>query len=339
MPVADSITILGAGSWGTALSAVVARNGHPVTLWGRDGGEMAAIARTRQHERLLPGILLPESIRVISDFEDAVRSGTIFLIAVPSHAFPGVVGNIRRVLGTVSCLAWATKGLESGKARLLHECVREMHGPETAVAVLSGPSFAREVAQGLPTAITLASSAEDFTARLTRLLHGPRFRVYTCDDLIGVQLGGAIKNVLAIAAGVSDGLGFGANARTALITRGLAEMMRLGLALGGKRETLAGLAGLGDLVLTCTDNQSRNRRLGLGLGQGRPREEVVREIGQEIEGIAAARDVRTLAGRAGVEMPISEQVFRILYEGQSPKEAVNNLLFREQKPETLSTSV
>jgi glycerol-3-phosphate dehydrogenase (NAD(P)+) len=334
MSVGDSITILGAGSWGTALASVVVRNGHAVTLWGRNAGEVASVAQSRSH-RLLPGIILPENIRAISDFREAVASASVILIAVPSHAFPDVVAEIQRIRGSVSGLAWATKGLERGKARLLHECVQEIHGPETAVAVLSGPSFAREVAQGMPTAITLASSSEKFAARLSALLHGPRFRVYTSDDMIGVQLGGAVKNVLAIAAGVSDGLGFGANARTALITRGLTEMMRLGLALGGRRETLAGLAGLGDLVLTCTDNQSRNRRLGLGLGQGRTREEVVREIGQEIEGIAAARDVRGLAKRVGVEMPISEQVYRLLYEGLPPEEAVNNLLFREQKAEAL----
>lgn len=335
MPSGESITILGAGSWGTALASVVARNGHPVTLWGRDDAEMASIARTKSH-RLLPGIVLPGGIRAISDFDEAVRSASVILIVVPSHAFLGVIENIRRVRGSVSGLAWATKGLESGKARLLHECIRDIHGPETAVAVLSGPSFAREVAQGMPTAITLASSSEKFAARLSGLLHGPRFRIYTSDDMIGVQLGGAVKNVLAIAAGVSDGLGFGANARTALITRGLTEMMRLGLALGGRRETLAGLAGLGDLVLTCTDDQSRNRRFGLGIGQGRPREDVIRQIGQEIEGIAGARDVRGLAMRAGVEMPISEQVYRLLYEGLSPEEAVNNLLFREQKAEALA---
>ncbi|HLF98762.1 MAG TPA: NAD(P)H-dependent glycerol-3-phosphate dehydrogenase [Methylococcaceae bacterium] len=335
MSAGESITVLGAGSWGTALASVVARSGHPVTLWGRNSGDMAAIARTGSH-RLLPGIALPEGIRAVSDFDEAVRSAGVILIVVPSHAFPGVVENIRRVCGAVSGLAWATKGLERGKARLLHECVQEIHGRETAVAVLSGPSFAREVAQGMPTAITLASSSEKFAARLSGLLHGPRFRVYTSDDMIGVQLGGAVKNVLAIAAGVSDGLGFGANARTALITRGLTEMMRLGLALGGRRETLAGLAGLGDLVLTCTDNQSRNRRFGLGVGQGQSREAVIRDIGQEIEGIAAARDVRELARRAGVEMPISEQVYRLLYEGLSPEEAVNNLLFREQKAEALA---
>lgn len=328
----ESVTVLGAGSWGTALATVVARNGHPVRLWGRDSGDMATMARTRSH-RLLPGIVLPDGVQATSDFDAAVHAAAVILIAVPSHAFPGVVERIRVSRGSVAGLAWATKGLEQGAARLLHECVREIHGPETAVAVLSGPSFAAEVAQGLPTAITLASSSEVFAARLSGLFHGPRFRVYTSDDLIGVQLGGAVKNVLAIAAGVSDGLGFGANARTALITRGLTEMMRLGLALGGKRETLVGLAGLGDLVLTCTDNQSRNRRFGLGVGRGRPAEEVARDIGQEIEGIAAARDVWELARRVGTEMPISEQVYRLLYEGLVPREAVDNLLFREQKTE------
>lgn len=218
----------------------------------------------------------------------------------------------------------------------MHEIVKDVLGLNRDMAVLSGPTFATEVAFNQPTAMTVASNSEPFGQHLVGLLHNKAFRAYTTDDLIGVQLGGATKNVLAIAAGVADGLGFGANARAALITRGLAEMMRLGMALGGRMETLMGLAGVGDLILTCTDNQSRNRRFGVGLGQGRARAEVVAEIGQEIEGIATAATVRRLAQSFGIDMPISEQVYRLLYEDLSPAEAVQNLLLREPKAEKIA---
>jgi glycerol-3-phosphate dehydrogenase (NAD(P)+) len=242
---------------------------------------------------------------------------------------------LRAELPAAACIAWATKGLEPESGRLLHEVVAEIFGPATPAAVLSGPTFASEVAAELPTAITVASADAGFATTLADLFHNARFRAYTSDDIVGVQLGGATKNVLAIAAGVADGLGFGANARAALITRGLAEMMRLGLTLGGKPETLMGLAGVGDLILTCTDDQSRNRRYGLGLGRGGQPAAVAAAIGQEIEGIATARIVHQLALRHSVDMPITEQTYQVLYEGLPPAEAVHRLLLREPKAETL----
>jgi glycerol-3-phosphate dehydrogenase (NAD(P)+) len=331
-----SVSVLGAGSWGTALAIVLARNGHDVTLWGHHPEHVAALRAERCNRRYLPGVFFPENLNPVADLREAAGSAELQLIVVPSHGFRALLDEIKPHLPSQAKIAWATKGLELESGQLLHEVAEAVFGPETPTAVLSGPTFAGEVAANLPTAITVASRQADFAGTLVNLLHNNRFRAYTSDDIIGVQLGGATKNVLAIAAGVADGLGFGANARAALITRGLAEMMRLGLALGGKPETFMGLAGVGDLILTCTDDQSRNRRFGLGLGRGEAREEVIARIGQEIEGIATAKIVYRLSQAHGIDMPITEQTYRILYEGLIPVEAVNNLLLREPKSETLS---
>jgi glycerol-3-phosphate dehydrogenase (NAD(P)+) len=230
-------------------------------------------------------------------------------------------------------IAWATKGLEPGSGRPLSEVGREILGPEAALAVVSGPTFAKEVALGLPTAFTVAATSHAAAERVAAWLRGERTRVYVNSDFAGVQLGGAIKNVIAIAAGISDGLGFGANARAALITRGLAELTRLGVAMGGKKETFMGLTGAGDLILTCTDNLSRNRRLGLGLGEGRQLSDVMSQIGQEVEGVATARELHQLASRLQVEMPITEQVYKVLFEDLAPQAAVEALLKREPRAE------
>jgi len=328
-----SLSVLGAGSWGTALALLLARNGHETVLWGHHAGHTRRLSEERCNHRYLPDAVFPETLSIRCDLIEAVQESPIALIAVPSHAFRDLLVQIRPHLPTRPRIAWATKGLEGETQCLLHEVVVEVTGSDTEMAVLSGPTFAREVAAGLPTAMTVASRQGDFAATLVSLFHNPRFRAYRSDDLIGVQLGGATKNVLAIAAGVADGLGFGANARAALITRGLAEMTRLGLALGGKPETFMGLAGVGDLLLTCTDNQSRNRRFGLGLGQGMPREQVIGQIGQEIEGITTARLVYQLAQRHGVDMPITEQTYRVLYQGLEPLEAVENLFLRQPRAE------
>jgi glycerol-3-phosphate dehydrogenase (NAD(P)+) len=231
-------------------------------------------------------------------------------------------------------IAWATKGFNKENGGLLHEIVAEVFGDNTPAALISGPSFAREVAADLPTAISIASTQAEFATQLASIMHSKRFRTYTNSDLIGVEVGGAVKNVMAIAAGIADGLGFGANTRAALITRGLNEIIRLGVVMGGKQDTFMGLAGLGDLLLTCTDNQSRNRRFGLALGQGKTSEEATQEIGQEIEGVSAAKQTYLLAQRFGIEMPITEQTYKVLYEGLTPLEAVQNLLAREQKAES-----
>lgn len=329
-----TIGVFGAGSWGTALAIVLAQNGHDVTLWGHDPEHMANLNRERQNRRYLPDVSLPITLSASHDLSAACRGKNIWLIVVPSHAFRQNLEALKPFCNRDTRVAWATKGLELGTGELLHRVVASVIGPDTPAAVLSGPSFAREVATGQPTAITVASRSGEFASELVKLLHNSRFRAYTSTDIVGVELGGAIKNVLAIAAGVADGLGYGANARAALITRGLAEMMRLGTTLGGQPETLMGLSGVGDLILTCTDNQSRNRRFGVGLGQGRDRQSVSAEIGQEIEGIPTARIVYELATRHSVEMPITEQIYRILYEGLAPAEAVINLLLREPKPES-----
>lgn len=328
-----AVSVLGAGSWGTALALLIARNGHAVTLWGHHPEHMARLAQERCNQRYLPNVPFHPLIETTSDLRCAVAERDIILISVPSHAFREVLLGIKPLLAPGAKIAWATKGLEAHSGRMPHEIVLDILGPEFPAAVLSGPTFAGEVAANQPTAITVASSSSQFAREMAMLLHNSHFRAYTTDDMIGVQLGGATKNVLAIAAGVADGLGFGANARAALITRGLAEMMRLGLAMGGKPETLMGLAGVGDLILTCTDNQSRNRRFGLGLGKGLAREQAIAQIGQEIEGIATAGTVYRLAQTHGVDMPITEQTYRILYEGLAPAEAVRNLLLREPKPE------
>jgi glycerol-3-phosphate dehydrogenase (NAD(P)+) len=331
---AASITVLGAGSWGTALAILLARNGNDTLLWGHRPERIAAIKKSKRNDCYLPRIALPMNLKVSADLAASVANRQIVLLAVPSPAFRDVLTRLRPHLGTQTAIAWATKGFDPDSGQLLHELVASVleHNPQTAV--ISGPTFALEVAANLPTAVTVASASAALAERLAGLLHNPRFRAYTSDDIIGVEAGGAIKNVLAIATGVADGLGFGANTRAALITRGLAEMMRLGRALGGKHETFMGLAGLGDLVLTCTDDQSRNRRLGLGLGRGQSLKQTVIQIGQEIEGIETARAAYRLAQTHRIEMPIAEQVHGILYRCLSPNQAVHNLLAREQKAET-----
>lgn len=330
-----SISILGAGSWGTALANLIAQNGHHVTLWGHTTAHIDTLLKTRRNDRYLPDIHLSEKIHFTADLASAVKNSAIVLLVVPSHAFRAVLIAVRPYLKRGAKIAWGTKGLDKEKGQLLHSIVWETLSEETLVAVLSGPSFAREVAAHKPTAVTVASNHNAFAQELAQILHNPSFRVYTSDDIIGVQLGGAVKNVLAIATGVADGMALGANARAALVTRGLAEMMRLGLALGGKQETLMGLSGVGDLILTCTDNQSRNRRLGLGIGQGKSIATVLDQIDQEVEGITTARIVYQLAKAHGIDMPITEQTYHVLYEAMPPSEAVHNLLIREQKPEKI----
>lgn len=327
------IAVLGAGSWGTALAIQLAREGSPVILWGHDAGHMATLDTERVNKRYLPGITLPDSLAINADLESALGQAQDILIVVPSHAFRAVLEAISPYLNENSRLLWATKGLESGSGKLLHEVMADVLGEGLSTGVVSGPTFAAEVAQGLPTAVTIASADEKFAHDMAERLHSETFRAYTSTDVIGVEVGGAVKNVLAIAAGIADGLGFGANARAALITRGLAEMMRLGQTLGGQRETFEGLAGLGDLVLTCTDNQSRNRRLGLALGRGDTLEQALAAIDQVVEGVQTAREIHDLAQSQGVDMPITQQVYEVLYEARKPKEAVHALLNREQKAE------
>jgi glycerol-3-phosphate dehydrogenase (NAD(P)+) len=329
----STIAVLGSGAWGTALSVLLARNRYSVRLWGNEASQLAELARERTNPFSLPDIHLAPEIDIDADLKRVAASTPNFLVAVPSHAFRSVLDALRSIAAPRPTVAWATKGLEPGSGRLLSEVAEDVLGSDAALAVISGPTFAIEIARDLPAALTVAARQRSVAEAVAAWLRNDRVRVYTSDDMAGVQLGGAIKNVIAIAAGISDGLGFGANARAALITRGLAELTRLGVAMGGKPETFMGLTGAGDLILTCTDNTSRNRRVGLGLGQGRKLGEVLAEIRQEAEGIATARELYGLARNRGIEMPITEQVYRVLYENFSPQAAVEALLKRDPRPE------
>jgi glycerol-3-phosphate dehydrogenase (NAD(P)+) len=333
---APTIAVLGSGSWGTALAIQLARNGSRVLLWGIDTDCLAAIRATGENAEFLPGVKLPENVSAVDSLETAITQADHVLVVTPSHAFGDVIANCRPWLRPQAGVAWACKGFEPGSGRLLHDVARELLGPERRVAVVTGPSFAVEVARNLPTAVTVAGNNETFTEDIARALHGGSFRAYTSDDMVGAALGGAVKNVLAVATGICDGMQLGDNARAALITRGLAEMMRLGRAMNARPETLMGLAGMGDLVLTCTGDLSRNRRLGLALGRGQGVDEAVREIGQVVEGVQTAAEVHRLAGQYQVSMPISAQVYGIIHEGWSPTEGVSRLLAREQKAESES---
>lgn len=331
MSLSRSIAVFGAGSWGTALAIQLARRGHEVRLWARDPAMVERMRRERCNRRYLPDITFPDSLFPVDKIEAAI-SADYWLVAVPSEAFKAMLSQLKKSTSQVP-LMWATKGFESGTGRLLHNVIRDELGEDHPYGIVSGPTFAGEVARGLPTAMTIASENHELQSELAALFHGDGMRVYTSDDVIGVELGGAVKNVLAIAAGISDGLGFGANARAALITRGLAEIMRLGSQLGARPETLMGLTGLGDLILTCTDDQSRNRRYGLALGKGHDLQQAKEEIGQVVEGATTAGVIMQVAERAGVEMPICTEVYKILYAGLSPKEAVGDLLSRSLKAE------
>jgi glycerol-3-phosphate dehydrogenase (NAD(P)+) len=327
------IAVLGAGSWGTALGMHLARRGHVTRLWDIDAGHARTLQSERSNERYLPGIAFPEALEVSGDFEAVCAGAAAYLIVTPSHAYAETLGRLQLYLRPDSGLAWASKGFEPGTARLLHEVAEDMLSPDIPLALITGPSFAREVAQGLPTAVTVAASSPDFGARWAELLHGDNFRAYYTADLVGAELGGALKNVLAVACGIADGLGLGSNTRAALITRGLAEMMRLGKALGADPLTLTGLAGVGDLVLTCTGDLSRNRQLGMALARGRGLDEAVAEIGQVVEGVKTAEEAMRLAQRHQVEMPITEQVHGILFKGWSAEKGVRVLMERGLKPE------
>ena len=287
----------------------------------------------RVNARYLPGAEFPVNLQAVVDLEHCLEGARDILVAVPSHGFRETLEAIRPLLDSGARVCWATKGFELHTGKLPHVVAAEVLGAERPVAVLSGPTFAREVGDGLPTALTIAANDPGFAQDLAVALSGDNFRAYTSDDMIGVEVGGAVKNVLAIGAGMSDGLGFGANSRVALITRGLVEMTRLGVALGAKRETFMGLAGMGDLVLTCTDNLSRNRRMGLALAAGKSVDEAQEEIQQVVEGVLAAEAVQEVAEKLGIEMPICHQVYRILYEGASPREAVGALMRRDLKSE------
>jgi len=327
------MAVIGAGSWGTALAIQLARAGHPARLWGRDPGQMRAMHRARRNQRYLPDAAFPEALEVGEDLQAVVDGVHDVLVVVPSHAFRTTLELVGRHLSRDARVAWATKGFESSSGLLPHQVASDVLGARSG-AVVSGPTFAKEVGAGLPTAMTVASRDAAFAQALASRLSGPNFRAYTQSDIMGVEVGGAVKNVIAIGSGIADGMGFGANTRVALITRGLAEMMRLGVKLGAARETFMGLAGLGDLVLTCTDDQSRNRRLGLALGRGRPMQEAQGAIQQVVEGVFASRAVCAVAERLAVDMPICREIYRVMHEGKPVRDAVHELMGREMRSET-----
>ena len=327
------VAVLGSGSWGTALAIQYARAGRETRLWGRDPEQIARLAADRVNARYLPGATFPAALKPEADLAHALAGATDILVVVPSHAFRPLLDRIKPHLTPGQRVVWATKGFERNTLLLPHQVAREVLGDRVPTAVLSGPTFAREVGLGLPTAITVASTDSAFADDLARVLSNEYFRAYTSDDIIGVEVGGAVKNVIAVATGIADGLGFGANTRAALITRGLAEMTRLGLALGARPGTFMGLAALGDLVLTCTDNQSRNRRFGLALAEGLGADEALARIGQVVEGYEAARAVLAVSKRHGVDMPIANAVEQVLFEGVLATDAARTLMERELRAE------
>jgi glycerol-3-phosphate dehydrogenase (NAD(P)+) len=320
------VAVLGAGAWGTAIAAVLSAR-LEVALWARDPAQAAALAKARRNERYLPGVDLPGQVRVESNLPLSLQGAELALAATP-------VAGLREVLPKVKLpLVWLCKGFEEGTGLLPHEIAAQTMGPQARCAALSGPSFAAEVARGLPCALTLASQDAAFARETAALLHGGRMRIYYSTDIVGVEIGGAVKNVMAIAAGISDGLGLGLNARAALITRGLAEMARLGVALGGAAETLFGLAGAGDLILTATGELSRNRRVGLELAQGRALKDILEHLGHVAEGVRSAKEVARLARTKRVDMPVSDAVNAVLDGKLKPAKAVEQLLSRDPKKE------
>ena len=328
------ILVAGAGSWGTALAIALARNEQTTYLWGRNSEHIAELIKDRRNNRYLPDAEFPADLKPIVDLDQHLEETRDILIGLPCKALRPFLEKISK-LSSVNDkrIVWACKGVEPETQMLVHEIIEEILGKDNPVAVLSGPSFAGEVGSNLPTAVTIASENQEFLDDLITRFHNKSFRAYASNDVIGVEVAGAVKNVMAIAAGISDGLGFGANTGAALITRGLAEMTRLGIAMGGQQETFMGLAGFGDLVLTCTDDQSRNRRFGKLLAKGMSIEEAAESIGQVVEGARTANEVRELSKKYHIEMPITDQVTRLLKGECSPREAVETLLSREPKQE------
>lgn len=334
-----NITVLGAGAWGTALAISLAAN-HRVTLWARDAGQIESMRATHLNQRYLSGIPLPATLGLSADFSAALSSADMAIIAVPTSALRATLQQLARSaqrppearradFGVI----WVCKGFEAQTSQLPHQVANEALPESFHRGVLSGPSFAQEVARGLPTALTLASSDDEFARKAAQALHHAKLRIYASNDVIGVEVGGAVKNVMAIAAGICDGMGLGHNARAALLTRGLAEITRLGLKLGGRPETLGGLSGVGDLILTCTGDLSRNRQVGLLVAQQHGLPDILGKLGHVAEGVYTVREVHTLAKRLGVEMPISEAVYRILYENAPTREMVTELLNRAPSQE------
>ncbi|URJ28187.1 NAD(P)H-dependent glycerol-3-phosphate dehydrogenase [Candidatus Blochmannia vicinus (nom. nud.)] len=335
--VYPTITIIGAGSYGTAMAIALSRNGHIVLLWGHNSTHIQTLKTHRCNQAYLPDIPFPPSLYLEKSLSVTLATCLNLLIAVPSHVFSHVLMQIKPNLKNNTRIIIASKGLEPKTGRFLKDVTRDILGNNVPIAIISGPTFAKELAIGLPTAITLTSTDAILNYDLQNILHcNKNFRIYTNTDAIGIQIAGAVKNIIAIGAGISDGIGFGSNARTALITRGLAEMSRLGTAIGAMPETFMGLAGLGDLVLTCTDDQSRNRRFGILLGQGLNIRHAQKNIGQIIEGLLSIKEVYMLSIKYKIDMPITEQIYQILYQNKNVHDAAYSLLQRTQKEKLIT---
>ncbi|MEM8844170.1 MAG: NAD(P)H-dependent glycerol-3-phosphate dehydrogenase [Pseudomonadota bacterium] len=334
MSDSQSISVLGAGSWGTALAVHLAKLHPSITLWARNSEQLNKIFSEQENKRYLPGISLPNNLIPCANLAEVSNNSTHIVVAIPSEAMRNIMQDINRHSSShLNGIIWACKGLEHTSGKFLHEVAEEVLHPDIQNAILSGPSFAVEVAKELPTAVTLASTNIEFAQKAAQLFHHSLFRTYTSTDVTGVEIGGTFKNILAIACGINDGLQFGANARAALITRGIAEMTRLGKHLNVNIETFMGLSGIGDIVLTCTDNLSRNRRYGLGLGEGKNIKDIETQIGQVIEGKYAAKIIYELGHKLNIDLPISHQVYEVLYENKPAKIAVEELLARTLKHE------
>jgi glycerol-3-phosphate dehydrogenase (NAD(P)+) len=337
-PTRQKITVLGAGAWGTAVAIALAAR-HDVILWGRNAAAMADTEAARENKEYLPGYPLPQALRITADVDAAIGHVTeaapgeapLLIAANPVAGLRPLLGKLKQY--PIPNIVWLCKGFEYETGLLPHQMVREVLGDTVPGAALSGPSFAQEVARGLPCALTVASESAELRERVVAAVHGGSLRVYSCDDLVGVEVGGAVKNIMAIATGVADGMQLGLNARAALITRGLAEITRLGTALGGKPGTFMGLAGMGDLILTCTGDLSRNRRVGLALAEGKALDTIVKELGHVAEGVPCAKAVRELAGKMGVDMPITNAVAGVLFDGADPRATVATLLGRDPRNE------
>ena len=328
----SKFTVIGAGAWGTALALVLAKssekNQHDVFLYTQEQSHADEMERTRANFKYIPNVLFPKNIKISRDLDQDINHSDTVLIAVPSHAFRKVLIKIQKFLKPHHGVIWATKGLDPETGEFLNNTAQKILSHDHPLAVLTGPSFAKEVAAGQPTAVLIASNNLNFAKEMQEAFQDKYFRTYLCDDFIGAQIGGAVKNIMAIAVGLADGLGFGSNTKAALITRALAEMTRLGVALGAKRETLSGLSGLGDLILTCSDNQSRNRKFGYLLGQGKNIKQGLEEVAQIVEGYENCKTVFNLSTKLNIEMPIVSQMYEVLYQDLNPKEAVINLLTR-----------
>ena len=331
------ISVIGSGGWGIALTILLHKNGHDLTIWSFDKKEAEELKKTRQNKTKLPNILLPEDVKVTDDLKEAVDDKDILILAVPSKAIRSVSKSLKNIIKDNQIVVNVAKGLEEDTLETMTDIIEEeLKGKKTQVAVLSGPSHAEEVGKGIPTTCVVSAHNKELTLYLQNIFMNPSFRVYTSPDMLGIEIGGALKNVIALAAGIADGLNYGDNTKAALITRGIKEIASLGVAMGGEQSTFYGLTGLGDLIVTCASMHSRNRRAGILLGQGKTLNEAIKEVNMVVEGVYSAKSALMAAKKYNVEIPIIEQVNAVLFENKNAAEAVNELMIRDKKLEIQS---